>query len=738
MRNARQNWLGSFVMGLHAAHEKGVLHRDLKPANIMIDGRGKLLITDFGLAEIADDVREDDIRSGTPAYMSPEQLAGREVTHRSDIYSLGIILHEIYTGKPVWEAGSMAELLRKRKSDSSPTPSSHVADLDPLVERVIQRCLDPNPEKRPESALRVIASLPGGDPLTAALHAGETPSPEMVAAAGDNTRVNPRLAVLGLVTVALGLLLTVWLEDQTSTLPRSSLEYQPAVLRHEVQQMLTEEFGYTGPEVEAIHGFRAFPGVAAEPMSYWYRQRPTGQVTSGFQTNDFWSSTWGKMSWASPDFFQPNFELPGEMSAIISGDKRLHYFRVKPDLDVYTDHAKSEPRWSEWFTPQRTGFYLPSENTEVPPTLEKPADVQVLKVVNDRWWTPPDAYDAFAVWEGKNSDGTTFLVEAAAWRGKPIYFRKIDGDPAEITPVYDTTRGQKSFAYLFILIIALMISGVVLAWRNLRSGRGDRVGGKRLAAYVGVIGIVILSSFCHFPREPVDVYAIVITMGLSQVLFEVARTWVWYMALEPFVRSVWPQILISSSRLLEGRFHDPLVGRDILAGAVFGVLVTILLQLKLVVHSLFEESVQYDSVFSLKLMVGIRELIGTAALAHGLAFFLAFFIMMILLMNRIVFRSERGAADRCSSLPHTFYCDHDPRKHRDRDSCRPDYERDCAVSAGAIWNACVAHLFYMSHANGFLSGDLRHEQVVFRRWLRSSVAGCHPGRTRLLPCYGRP
>ena len=156
---------------------------------------------------------------------------------------------------------------------------------------------------------------------------------------------------------------------------------------------------------------------------------------------------------------------------------------------------------------------------------------------------------------------------------------------------------------------------------------------------------------------------------------------------------------------------------------MFGVLVTILLQLKLVVHSLFEESVLYDGVFSSKLMVGIRELIGTAALAHGLAFFLAFFIMMILLMNRIVFRSERGA-DRCSILPHTFYCDHDRRKHRDRDSCRPDYERNCAVSAGAIWNACVAHFFYMSHATGFLSVDLRHEQVVFRRWLRSPVADC--------------
>jgi serine/threonine-protein kinase len=107
-------------LGLHAAHEKGVLHRDLKPANVMIDGRGKLLITDFGLAAVASEIRDEDIRSGTPAYMAPEQLAGREVTERSDIYSLGILLHEIYTGKPAWQAKTMAELHAQRQS--SPTP----------------------------------------------------------------------------------------------------------------------------------------------------------------------------------------------------------------------------------------------------------------------------------------------------------------------------------------------------------------------------------------------------------------------------------------------------------------------------------------------------------------------------------------------------------------------------------------------------------------------------------------
>jgi serine/threonine protein kinase len=83
--------------GLAAAHDKGVIHRDLKPANIMLDGRGHVRITDFGIAGVAEQIR--DIRSGTPAYMSPEQLAGKEVTPRSDIYALGIVLCELFTGK---------------------------------------------------------------------------------------------------------------------------------------------------------------------------------------------------------------------------------------------------------------------------------------------------------------------------------------------------------------------------------------------------------------------------------------------------------------------------------------------------------------------------------------------------------------------------------------------------------------------------------------------------------------
>ena len=90
--------------GLAAAHDRGVIHRDLKPQNIMIDKRGEVVIMDFGLAAIADQLSGAEVRNGTPAYMAPEQLKGESVTARSDIYALGLVLYELFTGKQPYEA----------------------------------------------------------------------------------------------------------------------------------------------------------------------------------------------------------------------------------------------------------------------------------------------------------------------------------------------------------------------------------------------------------------------------------------------------------------------------------------------------------------------------------------------------------------------------------------------------------------------------------------------------------
>src|SRR2546423_4125484 len=108
--------------GLAAAHDRGVVHRDLKPANIMLDGSGRIRITDFGLAGATG----ESIRAGTPAYMAPEQLAGSEVTPRSDIYSLGLVLYELFTGRRALEGRNVAELIAKREQAEITPPTAIV------------------------------------------------------------------------------------------------------------------------------------------------------------------------------------------------------------------------------------------------------------------------------------------------------------------------------------------------------------------------------------------------------------------------------------------------------------------------------------------------------------------------------------------------------------------------------------------------------------------------------------
>ena len=102
--------------GLQAAHDRGVLHRDLKPANVMIDGRGRARLTDFGLAI---EPRAAPVRdaAGTPLYMSPEQLAGGEVTARSDVYSLGLVLYETVAGRRFFNARTLDELRGEHRAE---------------------------------------------------------------------------------------------------------------------------------------------------------------------------------------------------------------------------------------------------------------------------------------------------------------------------------------------------------------------------------------------------------------------------------------------------------------------------------------------------------------------------------------------------------------------------------------------------------------------------------------------
>ena len=177
---------GALAEALAAAHEKGIVHRDLKPANVMVTTEGRVKILDFGLAKDVNAEPSDGatqtsagltqagIVMGTPAYMSPEQVSGRTLDHRTDIFSLGVILHEMATGQRPFKGTSAAELVSSILRDSPPLVTDVRADLPGDLARVIRRCLEKDPRHRVQTARDVSNEF--RDMMRTASHSAPAPT----------------------------------------------------------------------------------------------------------------------------------------------------------------------------------------------------------------------------------------------------------------------------------------------------------------------------------------------------------------------------------------------------------------------------------------------------------------------------------------------------------------------------------------------------------------------------------
>jgi serine/threonine-protein kinase len=585
--------------GLAAAHDRGVLHRDLKPANVMIDGEGHVRITDFGLAALAGSV--EDVRAGTPAYMAPEQLAGKEVTQRSDIYALGLVLFELFTGKRVFEAQTLNDLLAMHESGAVTTPTSHVRDLEPSVERAILRCLEREPAKRPPSALAVSAALPGGDQLAAALAAGETPSPEMVAAAGEQSAVQPAVGV-ALVAFTLAMLaLLTFVSVRFAVVHRIPLPRSTDSLKDRAQELI-ERFGFRDAPVDTAYGW----DLNREYLSYARPKQGTADpwpaLASGrTRTATFWYRTSPAMLVPSYSNTRPTESDPplvlSEMRRIrLDAHGRLIEFHsMTPQVEQAAEDTPAEADWAALFD----AAALP---------LASFHDVRPQ-------WTPRGFADARRAWEGPLPDvpDTTVRVEAAAYRGRPVYFSVLPPwtAPGLMVKPAPQSIGQLLGAITVVIAFALLAVTAFLARRHLRTGRGDRRGAFRTAAVICVslfAGLLLRSQV--YPDLALEYDRLGLMFAIA--MFGALNIWLFYVALEPYVRRFWPQLLIGWTRLLSGRFRDPLVGRDVLVGVAAGMIAAFLIASRELVPRLLGLTPPSPQLPSSTILLGSRHAMALA------------------------------------------------------------------------------------------------------------------------------
>jgi serine/threonine-protein kinase len=547
--------------GLAAAHEKGVLHRDLKPANVMLDARGQVLLTDFGLAGLAGEIEGAEVRNGTPAYMAPEQLAGEEVTVRSDIYSLGLVLYEIFTGTLPFESDTLAGLMRARRESMPASPASLVKDLDPMIERVILRCLSAKPAMRPASALSVAAALPGGDPLAAALAAGETPSPEMVAAAGEGEGLAPRVAIPLLLLVLVGL--PAGLAMRSSALLTLAPEYGPEVLAQKSRD-LAKSLGVTARPVDEdwrydwdnrlFEWFSSQPGRAnwsdvleKNPQALRFEYRSNGSTMTGVMLHDD-LMTPGMVSWVDPAF-----EDSGMVRIRLDARGRLNYFERIP---AQVQEAPKEARAPDW-----NALFAASG-----------LDLSQFQAAEPKW-TSLATSDARMAWT--RTAPRAQRVEAAALHGQAVFFALIEPwtKPDRTPGSSDSTAVVVTLSVLAGVLLIIMVSAALLAAGNLRKQRGDRQGAYRLAAFTFCVQMAVWMARAHFTVSFGTFGIFLVALGTS--VFYGAAMWTVYMALEPYVRRRWPQALISWSAVWIGRARDTVVGRDVLIGCAAGAVLTL-------------------------------------------------------------------------------------------------------------------------------------------------------------------
>jgi hypothetical protein len=353
-------------------------------------------------------------------------------------------------------------------------------------------------------------------------------------------------------------------------------ENPPEVLAGKARE-ISAQLGYSERPADSAHGFeydhqyldyvrrqvpagdwrQPFSQGRPAPIYFWRRESPQqllpiAQVRPTSSLSDL------------PDLAQVNENdppiTPGSLSLRLDTQGRLIRFSAMPSqLDEGPRHSP-QPDKDDW---ARLFAVAGIDAAHLAPT--EPSR------------TPPNAFDARAAWSGTfpEQPSLSMRVEAAAWRGRPVYFEVIGPWATQERGVAVQRINRTAKWFSAILSLAIVFLGGMLALRNWRQGRSDRKGGFRLTVFVflGLLVAVWVDSGVISLMTPAGNWP---TFNSGFCFYFACITWMLYLGLEPYVRRRWPTMLISWSRLLAGRFRDPLVGRDVLFGVLIGIVISLI------------------------------------------------------------------------------------------------------------------------------------------------------------------
>lgn len=610
--NERVRLAHGICAGLAAIHDKDIVHRDLKPSNIMIDSEGLPKILDFGLAAKTGELTQPE--DGSYDYMAPELRNGGQPSKQSDLYALGLVLYQLFTGKSLDPPGQRAvrgDLVTALTGGRIwMGPASPVKP--PLAQQLL-RCLEENPEQRPGAVEDVVRALPPMSLIPTEVDRLLEEPP------GD---LRPRAAWACLGATCLGLLLVAWLSQYTQPAQAALAGEPPGELEIRAREILVQA-GFDGAHKDRRFGF-AYEPDPEHPVRFWYRQSPRRL------------GPWHKGS-AFQRYDDPPLATPGEVGVHLDPEGRLVRLDAVP-RETGVEGSGTDVTWSPLL--RAAGLDLDRLEPAAPE------------------WIPPVFADRRAAWvESRHEPSATPIrIEAAALRGRPVGFRAQSSGSAPVRTRATAEDAPRSAWPVGTLLYCLGFGGMLigvswLAWCRLREHVADRPAAFRLAVFVFAARLLVGLFGSAHRWNPIELDLALAV--LSRALLSATLVWVIYIGVEPWVRLYSPRRAASWVRLMYGKLPDRLVGRDLLVGGLFGVALLLWARLYVLIPSrLGMTPPRPDRVSTLVGMLGQEEIelqmlaLGsfpralaatTYALVHGVG--VAFLLVTALVLARWVLRN---------------------------------------------------------------------------------------------------